>query len=477
MEATQVNQPSSGHPVICIAGAGFSGVAVACQLLKTLRQPTNLLLVNEHRHVGRGLAYGTPSPHHVLNVPAGRMGLYADDEGGFLRYLEQLGLPFSGGDFVPRSLYGAYLEYSLGEAIAEGRKKGVRLSLIQQDRVELLQPVGADGFEVSLKGGRSLHATAVVLALGNFPARAPWKPTDDRASDAGNVNSAWDGEGLATHDVEGDVLLIGSGLTAFDALLELRHRGHRGQIHMLSRRGLLAQYHRPNETPPAKGVVPSDFLDGCGSARTMLRQVRELCRLAAANGNDWRDVIGGLRQRTPALWAQLPEAERRRFLRHVLPYWDTHRHRAAVSIGRRIDQELAEGSLRVSAGRLLSVHRQEHEWLVEIQPRGTTQRHQRRYAAVVNCTGPSSDLTQVNDSLIRSLLDKGMIQPDNLHLGLQVDADYRVRQRAPGARLDLFYVGPLLKAQLWEATAVPELRQHAQRLAQEIGHTLYPKAP
>jgi uncharacterized NAD(P)/FAD-binding protein YdhS len=37
---------------------------------------------------------------------------------------------------------------------------------------------------------------------------------------------------------------------------------------------------------------------------------------------------------------------------------------------------------------------------------------------------------------------------------------------------NLFYVGPMLRAMYWEAIAVPELRQHAATLADQLLHDL-----
>lgn len=55
-----------------IVGAGFSGAATAIQLLRMVKASLRVVLINESVRVARGLAYGTHSNAHVLNVPAGR---------------------------------------------------------------------------------------------------------------------------------------------------------------------------------------------------------------------------------------------------------------------------------------------------------------------------------------------------------------------------------------------------------------------
>ena len=100
--------------------------------------------------------------------------------------------------------------------------------------------------------------------------------------------------------------------------------------------------------------------------------------------------------------------------------------------------------------------------------RGATEPTRAQFGAVVNCTGPSSDLHRVTDPLIAHLREAGQLQIDPLSLGLAVDDHYRVL-RADGVALkSVRYVGPLLKAQRWEATAVPELRGHAKGVAQRL---------
>jgi len=463
--------PSSRALTFCIVGGGFSGVAVAWQLLNTLQKPATIALISKEVQIGRGLAYGTSSPHHLLNVPAGRMGICPQDEQGFLHYLRQMGLPFSGGDFVPRSLYSAYLEHSLGEARATGASRGVEL-VIHNATATGIRTWSPQGHAIQLDNGISLEAKTVILALGNFAPRPPLVQPGLTWSEPGLHSSAWEPAGLAVAGAQDEVLLLGSGLTAFDVLLQLRHQGHRGRVTMLSRRGLLAKSHRALETLPPRGIVGSDFLAGIVSLREMLRATRALIRSTTDNGHDWRDVIGGLRSLTPELWQRLSEADKRRFLRHLLPYWDTHRHRAAVPIGKAIAQELTGGSLQLIAGRLHALNPTGGLWRADIGLRGTDGICQQDYAAVVNCTGPSSNLKASKDTLIQSMLQDGLLCQDALQLGVEVDADYQLLNRERGSQTGLHYVGPLLKASLWEATAVPELRMHAAQLVARVRRRL-----
>lgn len=448
---------------IAIVGAGFSGMAVAAQLLRRLRGPARVLLVNRHGRFGRGLAYGTHSGTHLLNVPAGRMGIDPQDEGGFARYLAALGLPYAASDFVPRNLYGAYLEHSLQWAQHQAAP-GVRLELAEAS-VERLAPRPEGGWTLALGHGNAIAADQVVLALGNFTPLPPASLRDLPWGPPPLVADPWTPPATLGLAPEAAVLLIGTGLTAYDVALQLVERGHTGQVHMLSRRGLLPQSHRQQEAPPAHEWADTAFLAGESRPARLLRALRQRVREAESAGADWRDVVGSLRPHTARLWQQLDARGRGQFLRHLVPFWDTHRHRAAPAIDRQVRDAIAGGQLRPLAGRLLRIAPATGSIRAEWRPRGSSATESLIVDRVINCTGPSSDLRHVGDRLIRQLLADGHLRPDAFGLGVRVDAQYRTCEAGLPT---LHYVGPLLKAQHWEATAVPELRQHALQLALQL---------
>ena len=66
-------------------------------------------------------------------------------------------------------------------------------------------------------------------------------------------------------------------------------------------------------------------------------------------------VADALRPHVQLLWRELSPADRRRFVRHVRPWWEVHRHRMAPPIAEAVAAARRDGSLQVSGGRLLGM--------------------------------------------------------------------------------------------------------------------------
>jgi uncharacterized NAD(P)/FAD-binding protein YdhS len=457
---------------VVIAGAGFSGVVTAAQLLRRAATgPLRIVLVNRSGTMARGVAYGTSSPAHVLNVPAGRMGASPDDPDGFLRFAQGHDPSLSADAFVPRRLYGDYLEHFLAEAEREAAP-GVTLER-SVDEVTAVEPV-TDDSTARVRGslGSEVIADRVVLALGNYP------PEDPRVEDPSfyksdrYIRDPWARGALDEVDKSRPALLIGTGLTMLDIALETTARGVPGPLQAVSRHGLLPQPHRLASGPPAVRHRPAALQSGRPTARAYLKAVRTQIATLAGPGEDWRPVLDSLRPLTPALWHALSLAERARFLRHVRPFWEVHRHRAAPAAAEAIQKLLDGGQLQVRSARVLGYEIVKGEVRVSVRARGADAVKEIAVGTVINCTGPSGDVRTLRDPLIEFLRARGMIRPDPLGLGLETAEDGSLVDASGVPSRVLYYVGPLLKASHWESTAVPELRVHASRLAATLAGSL-----
>ncbi len=454
---------------IVIVGAGFCGSLLATVLLRNARgRPLDLVLVGRDAAVGRGIAYARREVDYLLNVPAGRLSADAADPLQFLRFA-QIRAPGAGAeDFLPRAWYGDYLEANL-QAALRGAAASARLS-IRAANVTALRRLPAERragrrlFEVSLDAAESLDADAVVLALGNPP------PATLPAAQALEGSGCYCADPWRLPDCcteAQSLLILGNGLTMVDVALRLSADPQRMPVlSTLSRRGLLPQPQTVFRAAPLPDGAA--LLAGAPSVRRLLAASRDLARRVELEGGDWREVVTLVRHAAPALWLRLPDVEKRRFLRHVQRHWDTHRHRMPPALGARLAQLRRAGKLVINAGRLVSLTPEHGRVRVRWRPRGGDAAVDELVDGVVNATGSDYAVERSTDPLIKSLLAAGLISADALKLGLRTAPDHALIDADGRSQPGLFYVGPLLRASCWEATAVTELRDHVYALARQL---------
>lgn len=451
---------------IAIIGAGFSGTALAVQCLRRARgRPLRVVLIERHREPGRGVAYGTESPAHLLNVPAGRMSMLPEAPDDFLRYIAARDVMAAPGSFIWRSLYGAYLRARLREAQAGAAPAELRQ--LDAEAVDLSHRDG--GCRLSLADGRTLDAGRLVLANGNQPPAELPVAGAAFSADPRYIRDPWQPGALERVPLDRPVLLVGTGLTMADVALDLKRRGMSGAMVAVSRRGLLPRSHRHHHGPALEPAVLLQLLQaGPAELRRYLRVTRLCIAELGSQGMDWRDVLSSLRPATAHLWQGLPDAERRRFLRHLQPYWDVHRHRLAPEVAEALEHLQQDGQLQVEAARITKLDVGDDSLLAEWRPRHRKLQRMLQVGSVVNCTGPETRLQRSADPLIRRLLQQGVLNPDPLQLGIQVDEHGALRDAQGRVSERLFYLGPMLRARDWECTAVPELSVQAARLAERL---------
>ena len=257
--------------------------------------------------------------------------------------------------------------------------------------------------------------------------------------------------------------MLGSGLTMVDVAILLADRGHRGPILALSRHGLLPKEHAPTRRAP-----PSEWLDGPPTARGLLRQIRLEIARAERAGIDWRAVLDGWRERVPLLWHRLPMVERRRFLRHLRPVWDIHRHRMAPEIGCQIKEMQASGQLEVRAGTIEAYQAGQDGVAVRFRNRGSKIEVRVVGDWLVSCAGPALDFRHVREPLIQDLLARGLVRPEPLGLGLETTRGLQLVGWNGRPNGSLFALGPLTRGTFWETTGVPEIREQGRALARRL---------
>jgi uncharacterized NAD(P)/FAD-binding protein YdhS len=434
------------RPTVAVVGAGFSGLLTALNLAAIPDGP-RVRLIERSRAFGRGAAYSTANPDHLLNVRVANMSAFPDQPDHFITWLAGREGWSAHGGFVTRGIYGDYLQDLLRQALETTQANRL---LLEQDEVVDIQSTGA-GWRLRLGLGREITAQAVVLAPGVL------KPAPPAGGDPELFNSPryfadpWSAQ---LEPDTGDVLLIGAGLTMVDVAIGLAHPGRR--IWAISRRGLLPRTHAPVATRPPISRPQGSPLD-------LLKRVRW-----DAGATDWREAIDDLRPHVMGIWRGWSARERAAFLRHLRPWWDVSRHRLSPSVARQISQMIRGRELTARAGEIVRLTPTREAVEVTWRPRGGQTLRRLSVGAVVNCTGFAGDLDQTEDPLLGRLLARGLIRPDLHRLGIDVDDQARPLGRDGAPAAGFYAVGPLTRGAVWEMTSVPDIRVQAAQTARAI---------
>jgi uncharacterized NAD(P)/FAD-binding protein YdhS len=445
-----------GCPSVAIVGAGASGILTAAQLAVQATERGTALeiqLIDPQPGTGLGVAYSTTDRRHRLNVSAGRISAWPDRPDHFVQWLQQHEpAEADPAGFAPRMAFGRYLGDVLREAIdASGGRVQVERVV---DRVTGLVPLGRR-WRVRTGPDQIRYVDAVVLAVGSGAPDDRWAPPTLAGSDRFVVDPWAPGALDDLRSTTGDILLVGTGLTMIDLAVTLGGPGR--TVHAVSRHGLLPAAHRDALVIPA---APPELPDGELTLDVLTDAMAEHVRETTRRTGDWRSAIDGLRPLNSALWQRLSLHDKERFLATTARRWEVRRHRMAAPVARRIARLRQERRLVVHAGQVSAVHEAGAQLDVQLSDGRSL-----RVTAVVNCTGPGDHLSRRDGALLLDLLAADRARPGDLGLGLATDGIGRLIAADGAAQPGLWTLGATRRGQLYESTAIPEIRAQARDLA------------
>ena len=443
-----------GQGRVAIVGGGFCGMALAVQLLRRADFGGSVVLFEPAPSLG-GVAYTTEQPRHLLNVPADRMSLYPDRPDDFVRFADAAGWPDAGLQFLPRTLYGAYLRAAFAQ-VAEAAAD--RLQVLRAE-VRSARPQ-AQGWELEA-GGIAWQASTVVLASGNGPPMVPG-PLRKLGTVPEVITEPYRPGALAAIAADAPVLVLGMRLTAVDILESLSAQGHRGPVFALSRRARWPAEHLPEVRwrgdAPTLAALPAPL-----TADGLADWFRASVAAAELRGIPWQAVADAVRPRVQSLWQALPDAEQTRFLAKHRGPWEWCRHRLPAQCAELLRGWQRSGWLTPLGGEVVAAAQAADGLSVTLRtPEGAESIH--RFGAVVCGAGRLSDPRRFGGHLWPQLIGEGLVRPDPHGMGLQAAPTGEVR----GAPAGLYALGNLLRPALFESTAVPEFAQQAAALAARI---------
>ena len=427
---------------IVVIGGGFSGCATALQLVRRSPSALAISVIESRERVGGGLAYGTDEPEHRLNGQPQMHGYDPTDPGLFARWCDEVGAfaadpgarVANGTAFMRRSTFRAFLEDAISRhAVCP---TGSTIRHVRDSAVDV--KLGNGAWSVATAGGQTLDGELVVLACGHTRARLPALLAVALSGHPRVIVDPLEMPRLPAVPKGDRVLVMGSSLTAYDAVSTLLAAGHRGAIDVVSRRGLRP---RPQRPPPAPGEAPlppmlertaaepEAFIRAAGpdpTVRALLRSLRSRIVVLERAGGTWDGPFDHLRDMAAQVWPLLSVVEKRRFFRQLRPWYDVHRFRVPPQNSALVHAAERRGQVRFRAAAIQLPESQGVDAPIRmaLRERGDDSVRVEEYDRVINCTGVDAAPVE-KVPLYAALRSRGLVSADPSGVGLAVDALFR----------------------------------------------------
>lgn len=429
---------------IAVIGCGFSGLSVLSALVRKLEKPCHITIYEPSLRPGLGKAYSTQDPAHLLNVRAAAMGAYEGQDGDFLTWLkEHHARDADPAAFMPRALYGRYLDDVFAKAIREAQARSHRVFIVHEKVKDVTR--AQNKLAVHAADDTKIY-DAVIVANGNSRPRQPQLGTGV-ADHKGWWASPYKSERWPDIQRAGHIVILGSGLSMIDALVTLQRESYDGDVTVLSPHARIPHPHAMQGTP---FPWAEDDIRAVRSIPDFLRRVR-----AHANRADWRDVLDGMRPYSNLIWRGFTAAERKR-ARRYMHMWNVCRH--------RIPAEMHELVCRLEQNQIL-MRREAAVSSVEAMGSSLVCRTSAgvfEAQIVMNCMGYDYRIDPQGGGLLPALVREGLI---GLEDGFPVPVDDTCRLNAD---VLLYGIGPLWQGYMIESSAVREIRFQADKIAETL---------
>lgn len=458
---------------IAIVGGGIAGILVAIQWIQQAKPGMSLTIFDKSGRFGRGLAYQSRQVAHLLNVPAGKMSLDPAKPDDFLQWLAQQ--PAFAADepavlaqaYLPRALFGDYVIERWHEALNFAAQQGVQV-VLQPVAVTALALANPDAPRLQSEGQWQTFS-ALVLACGNELPRHP-TALPVLIQHPAYVQNPWSDTWLSKLKPDSKVLILGNGLTMVDTLLSLRAAGLKTPVLSVSPHGYGMLPHRH---PGLQLRQFSQALPEKASLRQLLWLFNRARHQVRRLGVSAEPLIDALRPHTQRYWQQFSLAEKTMFMRRLRHLWGVARHRVPLHLHDQLQQQRLYGLLEVHAGQVVQAQAAGEQLMLQICSRVhrdvAVQTFDYQADLVINCTGPEQDYRKLTGHPLQQAIAAGALAAGPLGLGLAADVTSLRLKNGTGVVYPAVYgIGSLLRGELWESTALHEIRQQAQLIASEI---------
>lgn len=498
---------------IAIVGGGANGVSVLNELVNQLAETSNpeifeITLYEKSGKFGTGLAYGTNIDAHILNMHASTMSAVGDQPDHFWKWLKQphdsILHPYfnnqaSADDFVPRKIFGMYLEEIYILAHQKAEKTGIKIKIVNKEATDVID----SNNDVSVFcDDKVIKYNQALLCLGNH------EPTFGKELKGipGYFHHAWPEKPMMDAiPNESDVYIIGSSLTSIDTFITLQEKGHTGKIKFVSRHGILPKVRtvaKPHvlihlnpenililtnhgEKKLTLDEMASLFLQEFHDADAEINSFEEPYSVLSADaknvlktdieiakkGNlNYFSVLKAVDEVIGHLWNALSAEDRKRFDAHYKALWNAYDYPMPMQNAIKIFNAMETGQLTITSG-FRDIQYDQSKKIFKItcanKNHGSGQQvFEALY--VINATGQGLDIIGLKSSLISNALASGTISP---HLLGGIDVDYEtsaVRDLHGNLSQHLYVIGSLTRGVHFYTNSINQNAKCGQRAVKTI---------
>ncbi|MCE7530337.1 FAD/NAD(P)-binding protein [Polynucleobacter sp. IMCC 29146] len=436
---------------IVIVGDGFAAAIMVIHLLRKGVPASSITLIGPGE-IGRGNAYSCASQSYRLNVREDLLITFSDDPLHFARWaqshIHDPEAKTTAGYFYRRHDFGRYISELVSHELGLRQLKRIPTKVTQILR-------RGDDWTLSLSNQDQLIAKQLIIATGNAPPSWPCNVNTKLASPTWIhthlVENPWAGEYLQEVGSHEDIILLGGGLTALDAINALVEQGHRGMLYVISPRKIFppvqAPWQRQQEPKWPKQLSPRRFI----------RFMREYLPSVDAATSEWQCSWEELRVNLNTIWQQFSSKQRLILLKRVGWIWSLYRFRASPQTIASYEQLRAKNQIHFILGRaqLISCAEPNIKVLLDNGYEAVGER-------IINCTGVGVD------PLLSNLITSQLAIPDDLQQSIAVDNNLRVLDSNQKAWENLWLIGPATMGSLGDVVAASAITKQAEQLAEQM---------
>jgi uncharacterized NAD(P)/FAD-binding protein YdhS len=452
---------------IGIIGGGFAGIMTAVHLIQKSTQKIEIYIIGDKEHFARGIAYQPYSSKHILNVIAGKMSAFPDKPDDFLNWLIQkedyqsIDRSIIANSFISRRLYGDYLCKIWRETLLIAHEKEIQVVEIT-DVVNQLNYVG-NQIQLHFLASPSILINQCVIATGNQIPKNPAIANINFYKSLNYYQNPWKIDSVSHIKETLPILILGNGLTMVDTIIGLQEMRYGGDIISISPNGFNILPHRHS------GVAYTAHLEEIKenmSLQNLVKVINKHIKIVRQFGLSAEPIIDALRPWNQKIWRGLSFDDKKLFMNRLRHLYGVARHRIPLHIYDKIQKLRIEGKLHIESGKIIDIVETAVGIEVKFYNKKTRLVEKSLVSRVINCTGPETDFSKLENSFLAHCIHDGFICQDELKLGIRTNIDnFKVKYKNGQEHNKLYALGSNLKGELWESTAVNELRQQAEALS------------